>query len=32
MDIYSFLLGYLCCLICFQIIKLVNSYKNRKDN
>lgn len=32
MNIYSFLLGYFCCLICFEIIILVNRYKNRKDN
>ena len=32
MNIYSFLLGYLCCLICFEFIILFNKYKNRNDN
>lgn len=32
MNIYYFLLGYLCCMICFEIIILINKYKNRKDN
>lgn len=32
MNIYSFLLGYLCCMICFEIIILLNRYKHRKDD
>lgn len=31
MNIYYFLLGYVCCLICFEFIILFNRYK-RKDN
>lgn len=32
MNIYSFLLGYLCCMVCFEIIILLNRYKRKKDN
>ena len=31
MNIYSFLLGYLCCLVCFEFIILFNRSKKRKE-